>query len=214
MHYSTAFWVNQTLLKERLAKCAYSYDGGTDYKYNMGCGTSTAPPPGPGHCSTTGQAACEDKNCAYLNLDPATEWTTTATGESPCVSDGMLGSESCTDVGTCGYKGPSFYKETGLIPDQTFDMLVWRANVGGELYNEVIIDGELMIQELQYNAAGTIPAILYTSGGKSAATSMAQDMQSRWNMASPVPVILIDLDVVVTTGGNPFVFEDADEMTV
>lgn len=216
---NTGFVVNQTLIKARLAKCAYTVDGGTDFKYNMGCGTSTASAYG-GHCTTTGQEACDSEYCAYKDLDPATDYHRTVRGDSAVVKDGAMGGGSpCTDAATCAYKGPSFYKETGYIADDTFEMLKWRANnMRTANYNELIIDGELMIQELNFNPAGTIPAIVYTSTGgnsaRQAAVQMALAMQTTWGMSAPVPVIKIDLDVVVTDGGDPFVFEDAHEMTV
>lgn len=202
------FWVNQTLIKERLGKCAYTLDGGTDNKYNMGCGKH----------ATCGTYSCQDKTCAYAFRDPATDYTTYANGESDCVQGGMNPADGC-DAGNCGYKGPSFYKETGLIPDDTFKALKWRADLqtAKENWNEFVLDGELMLQELQRNPAGTILAIVYASNfpgdGKAAATAMAQAMANDWNMPVPVPVLKVDLAVDVTSGGSPFVFEEVEEMT-
>jgi len=211
----TGFVVNQTLIKKSLGKCAYTVDGGTDYRYNMGCGNSTAPGYG-GHCDTASgsEAACADQNCAYRDLDPATNYATTVTGDSAVVADAMQ--PTCSDAGRCAWKGPSYFKETGYVDDQIFNMVQWRAvnTPGSSYYNEVILDGELLLQELQYNAAAAITAIVYVDGGKDVATTMAAALQNEWNMLAPVPLIKIDLEVVVTAGGNPFIFEDTDEVTV
>jgi len=203
------FWVNQTLIKERLGKCAYILDGGTDNKYNMGCGKAAA-------CNTHD---CDDKTCAYASRDPATDYTTYANGESECVQGGMYPADECLTA-FCGYKGASFYKETGLIPDETFKVLKFRADDQDAdtkpKWNEFVLDGELMLQELQRNPAGTIPAIVYVStfpgDGKAAATAMAQKMADDWNMQAPVPVIKVDLSVDVVSGGSPFVFEEAEDI--
>lgn len=206
------FWVNQTLIKQKLGKCAYTFDGGTDNKYNMGCGQH-AP------CSSN---SCDDNTCAYAGLDPATDFTTYINGDSDVVSGAV--SPACVDPGTCAYKGPSFYKEAGYVADETFKAWKWRAEVGAgspQLMNELVLDGELMQRELQYNPAAVIPAILYASTfpggaaeGKAAAQDMAQQFATEWNMATPVPVIKIDLSVDVTAGGNPFVFETAAETVI
>lgn len=204
------YWVNQTLIKEKLGKCAYTFDGGTDNKYNMGCGMH-AP------CKSN---SCDDQSCAFAGLDPATDFTTYINGDSEAVT-GIV-SPTCTDPGTCAYRGPAFYKETGYVADETFQAWKWRADYSsGHLMNELVLDGEVMKRELQYDAAAVIPAIVYASSfpggaaeGKAAALDMAQKFATEWNMATPVPVIKIDLSVDVTSGGNPFVFDDTETVIV
>lgn len=204
------YWVNQTLIKQVLGKCAYTFDGGTDNKYNMGCGKRAA-------CNSN---SCDDKECAYASRDPATEYTTYVNGESDAVKDGVM-PDCGTDPGQCGYRGPSFYKETGLVEDEMFGAFKWRAdNSAGTMarWNELVIDGELMKQYLAYNPAGTILAIVYTStfpgDGRAAAMAMAQTFATEWSMAAPVPVIKIDLSVDVRSGGSPFMFENASEVVI
>jgi hypothetical protein len=202
------YWVNQTLIKQALGKCSYTVDGGTDAKYNMGCGQHAA-------CTTN---SCDDKTCAYASRDPATDYSTYINGDSDVVKG--ITSPVCTDPGLCAFKGPSFYKETGMVEDDTFGALKWRAENQGSIgnWNELVIDGELMKQYLHHNPAGTIPAIVYAStfpgDGKAAATTMAQEMATEWGMSAPVPVIKVDLTVDVRSGGDPFVFESASEVTV
>lgn len=199
------YWVNQTLIKQRIGKCAYTFDGGTDNKYNMGCGQHAA-------CTSF---SCDDDTCAYASRDPATNYTTYVNGESIAVKGGVM--PDCSNPGMCGYRGPAFYKETGYVPDETFGALKLRADiaVSSGLWNEFVIDGELMRQELQHNPGGTILAIVYASSfpgdGKAAAMEMAQTFAAEWNMDVPVPVIKVDLSVDVRSGGNPFVFENAAE---
>lgn len=209
------YWVNQTLIKEVLGKCSYVFDGGTDNKYNMGCGKKAA-------CSYTPQA-CEDKTCAYASRDPATNYATYVNGDSEVVK-GMAAPE-CTDAGTCAFKGPAFYKEDGMVADETFGAWKWRAEHGaGEehLWNELVLDGELMKQYLHHNPAGTILAIVYASSfhpggvaaGRTAALRMADTFKTEWGMAEAVPVIKVDLSVDVISGGDPFVFENASEVVI
>lgn len=206
------YWVNQTLIKQRLGKCAYTGDGGTDNKYNMGCGKRAA-------CTSNN---CTDRTCAYAARDPATDYSTYINGDSEVVAGAMMGAPGC-DPGTCGYKGPAFWKETGLVPDETFQAWKWRADHDPSAHwNEYILDGEMMKEALAYNPAGTIPAIVYASAfpggadaGKAAAKAMAQTFATEWNMDTPVPVIKVDLDVNARDGGSPFKFEDtASELFV
>lgn len=203
------YWVNQTLIRQSLGKCSFSYDGGTDNKYNMGCGKHAT-------CSSN---SCDDYTCAYAARDPDTDYTTYVNGESSYVKEGV--SPDCPITDLCGWKGPSFYKETGYVEDEMFEAFKARANNQGarEQWNELILDGELLKQHLHQNPAGTIPAIVYAStfpgDGRAAATNMAKELQDEWGMAEQVPVIKVDLTVDVTSGGNPFVFEgDVQEATV
>jgi len=204
------FWVNQTVIKQTLGKCAYIGDGGTDNKYNMGCGKTAA-------CTTNN---CTDDTCAFAGMDPATNYKTHITADSDVVAGGMMGGPGCNDPGLCGYKGPAFWKQTGFVQDETFSAWKWRAENpgGGWGWNEYVLDGEELKKALAYNPAGTIPAIVYAStfpgDGKAAAKAMAQAFATEWNMAEPVPVIKIDLTVNVVNGGSPFVFEDTTEELV
>jgi hypothetical protein len=207
-------YVNQTLIKQSLGKCAYIGDGGTDNKYNMGCGKK-AP------CSSN---SCEDNTCAFAGMDPDTNFQSPITADSDVVANSFMGSPTCNDPGTCSYRGPAFWKETGFIPDETFQAWKWRAEYDQSAHwNEYVLDGEELKKALAHNAAGTFPAILYASNYpdgvdaiKAKAQDMAQAFADEWNMAAPVPVIKIDLSVNVKTGGHPFVFEDtaSEELVV
>merc|ERR1712080_428806 len=97
--------------------------------------------------------------------------------------------------------------------DEMHQMLEWRAknqanNTG--LWNEMVLDGEKMIQRLEVDPARVIPAIVYVPSldaqAKTQAEEMAKAFQQQWHLPSPLPVIKVDTTVKVATG-DPFVFE-------
>lgn len=213
----SGMFFNQTAIETKLAKCSFQFDGATFNRLNQGCG-----------CGAGGRQDCTDPMCAYNNVDP--ESNEQATGSSPHVSrcsceDSRHFDATKTTDEQCYWKGPAFYMPDGTSEDGTRKMLAQRvANSDGEevlggamvrvkneFWNEVVIDGNVLLQELQRDAARTIPAMIYQKGSAAAranAEAMAETMALRYHLAAPVPVIAFDKDKDVRTGG-PFIFEDA-----
>merc|ERR1712187_945192 len=71
---ATGFFVNRTEVLNYFGKCAYAHDGGTDYRFNFGCG-----------CNDEGSPRCDSKAAAYYSLDPETNFQTNLTDKSPLV---------------------------------------------------------------------------------------------------------------------------------
>merc|ERR1712107_292252 len=109
--------------------------------------------------------------------------------------------------------------------DETWQMMSWRVQKQGyhpfnplpnhvqspvAYWNEVIIDGVVLLDMLKKDAAGTIPAIVYTKGedlAKKGAKRIAQVMQNAYSLPKPVPVIALDTKVDVKSGADVFVEE-------
>merc|ERR1711862_687543 len=68
----TGFYVNSSLIKTKLGKCLYAWDGATDNKVNNGCG-------GP----AKGAQNCTDKKSAYNDTCDGQP----CTGDSPMVKN-------------------------------------------------------------------------------------------------------------------------------
>lgn len=205
---------NQTAVETKLAKCSYQFDGATFNRLNQGCG-----------CGAGGSMDCDDPMSAFNNVDP--ESNKPATGSSPhvtrcsCESPLAFKATKTTDE-QCYWKGPAFYLPDGASDDGTRKMLAQRVansegeeqignivRVKNEFWNEVVIDGKVLLEELQRDAVRTIPAMVYQKGSAAAkeqAVVLAKEMASQYHLAAPVPVIAFDKEKDVSTGG-PFVFE-------
>lgn len=214
----SGIFFNQTAVETKLAKCSYQFDGATFNRLNGGCGCGAGP------------MDCDDPACAYNNQDP--ESGDTATGTSPHVSrcwceDPRHYDATKTNEEQCYWKGPAFYMADGVSQDQTRQMLAQRVansegvdDVGGgqtrvknEYWDEIVLDGNVLQDELTRDAVSTIPAMVYAKGdanGRARAQEMAQTMMEMYSLPSPVPLIAIDAEKDVSTGG-PFVFEDGQD---
>lgn len=153
---------NQTAIETKLGKCYYSYDGGTDLRYNFGCGCGSA--------STN----CSDPQCAYNMIDPKTgkKMTPNSTEISRCHCS------SPNDAQNCGYfKGPAFFPDAGA--NELNDMLQQRIRLqaGGIQkldWDEVIIDGRLLNDMLLNDPESAISAFVWIkTGGSTDASNKA-----------------------------------------
>lgn len=207
---------NQSLIQESLTKCSYMFDGATFGRLNGGCG-----------CGALGHT-CDDANCAYNNIDPDTGET--VTGDSAhvqrCYCDGgVLHPDKTTDE-QCFWKGPSFYRPDGVHGDETRQMLVQRlAHQDGteqrspteivqksEFWNEVVLDGNVLQEQLALDPARVVPAFVYlkgSTGGRHTAQNMASKFASDYGFANPPPLIAIDVTVDVSQQ-LPFSVEEED----
>jgi len=212
------WWVNRTAA----VKCSYAWDGATPTKYNRGCGCSS------------GTSDCGNPNNAWNDIDPATGKA--CTGDSDVVKSCACESNKSQhqrptvwEMGpSCFWKGPAYDYPRAETTDDTWQMISWRvqkqgytpfnpppANVQSPVayWNEVIVDAEVLLEMLKEDAAGTIPAIIYTKGDKtlrSRARRVAQIMQDAYKLPNPVPVIALDTKANVNSGGDVFVVEAAE----
>jgi len=209
------WWVNQTIA----VKCSYAWDGATPTKYNRGCGC------------TSGITDCNDPNNAWKNTDPTTRKN--YTGDSDKVKDcacetgkSQHPKPTAWEQGpNCFWKGPAYDTPRTETTDDTWQMMSWRVQKQGynpftplpnhvqspvAYWNEVIVDGVVLLDMLKKDPAGTIPAIVYTKGdalAKSKARHVAQVMQKAYFLSKPVPVIALDTKVDITKGGDVFIAE-------
>lgn len=210
----TGFYVNSTLIKTRLGKCLYAWDGASDNRVNNGCGCGQ------------GTASCNDKHSAYYNKVPP-EYTETSSGNSSNVAKCSCDSLSKDqwpkggDGAKCFWKGVAFDTASGVdTPDETHTMLDWRtANQQGSgnrgplqlVWNEFILDGHRMLEALRQDPAGTVVATVY-SGTPGMAQSIAKKFAQVYNLPSPLPVIRLDTHVDGRTGNaRPWVFSAQDQ---
>lgn len=207
---STGYFVNHTEVVNNLGKCAYSLDGGTDMRYNMGCG-----------CLYQGMVSCDDPAAPFWSLDPDTGYTTPLTEKSTLVNSCTFENSGKANPGF--YPGPALYRPTGFPkPNKMFEAFQWRLDNLKEqsLWNELVLDGEAMLERLSEDPASVVPAIVYfpdaSLDAKAKALKMASDFSKQWNLPSDIPVIRVDLAVKVTDGlGKPFSFETTlDEVQV
>merc|ERR1712083_949380 len=121
------------------------------------------------------------------------------------------------------YKGPAFYRPTGFPKENNmFKALPWRLeNLADQtLWNEMVLDGEAMLERLVEDPASVVPAVVYmpaaSPDAKTMALKMATEFSEQWNLPTRIPIIKVDLAVKVTDGvGKPFHFEpDVDEVNV
>lgn len=203
-HKQTAWYVNSTLVHTKLGKCSYPNDGGTMHKYNMGCGCE----------NPSGRDICGDNRSAFANRDADTNYTTKVQGNSTNVAGCACGDDP-SKLGNCFYKGAAYFPEDGPSHDDTREMLKYRlaqqSPGNAANWNEMILDGSVLLDLLERDAASVIPAILYNTDvnprARDLAQKVAQDMADHYKLKKPVPVIRVNTTANVTAGENPFVFE-------
>lgn len=219
----SGIFFNQTAIESKLAKCSYQFDGATFNRLNRGCG-----------CGSGGAQNCDDPLCAYFNQDPTDGGNATGTSSHvtrcSCEDPRHYPATKTTEE-QCYWKGPSFYMPDGVSEDATRMMLKQRVEnsegpddrdpsiAKNEYWNEIVVDGVVLQEELGKDAVSIIPAMTYaktsdaaaTASAKEKAVKMAEDMALRYNLATPVPCIAVDTEKDVSTGG-PFVFEAEVEL--
>jgi len=222
----TAWYVNSSLIRTKLGKCSFAWDGGTQGKVNMGCGA---------HQGRSGnQSFCDEPDSPYKNKCCAPDCKETTTGDSPNVKNSVCSNMDQSKWPTtwqhgpdCFWKGPAYYPPGGFVPDETHAMLKWRVDHQSEagpdpehdpmsFWNEMVLDGDQVLKQLEQDAAATIPAFVYNPKldpqAKVMAQKMANALQTKYKMSKPVPVIKVDTSVDVRSGNaKPFIFESADE---
>jgi hypothetical protein len=214
----SGFYVNSTLIRTKLGKCSYTWDGNTMSKVNNACGC----PQGP-----TGPAACDEKahpDASYFNRCNPPEYSETCTGDDPqvnkCWCENYHGGKPQDGTGhQCYFKGVAWDSVQGKdSEDETNKMLDWRVTPtregsGGQygpaitIWNEMVLDGRRMEEAMAVDPAGTIVAAVYAgkddwSKGmkRPAAQHMARQMQQRWHLSKPIPVIELLTTVDTQTG--------------
>merc|ERR1712224_509989 len=187
------------LIRTKLGKCSYAWDGGTQGKVNMGCGC---------HQGGSGkQSDCDQPSCPYNNKVPPSfteESTADSSNVKPCTCSNIAQSEWPTKWGLapkCAWKGVAFYPKGGDSQDETHEMLKWRiehqADAGPDapshdpmsFWNEMVLDGQELLKSLQEDAAATIPAIVYNpkigdpNAAKETALKLAKNMQDTYKLS-------------------------------
>jgi len=208
--HGVGWYVNSTLIKTKLGKCTYAWDGSSMGKVNFGCGCQQ------GH--TGKDEDCDAKESPYNNKVPP-DFTTTSGADSPnvkgcyCMTFPESNRPANGAGSACFWKGVALDTKAGDSEDETHTMLDWRINhtggpQGGDrgdpmlAWNEMVLDGERMLEALKMDPAGTIPSMVYfgKSGKKAIAQQMAADFQAKYNLAKPVPVIKVNTDLDLEVG--------------
>jgi len=214
---ATAWYINTTLVRTKLAKCSFTWDGGTDAKLNGGCGC---------HVDAS---SCSDPACAYFDKCDGQKCSNNSKQvyTCECANQPQSGWPKSWEQGpVCFWKGPAFYPPAGRSADETHTMLdqrvMFQSNPGQQplpdnyiQWNEMVLDGNLLLEEMERDPVATMPAIVYIPDvhGKpyavNAAKQMAQQLQKLHpKMTKPVPIIMVDTKVDARQpGSKPFVFE-------
>merc|ERR1711971_1349372 len=179
-----------------------------------------------------GSDKCADPASAYKDMAPP-DYTKPVDPQSDYVLDHWCGRATtlpADGVGaSCFWKGPAF-DENVPSPDETHVMLDQRvahqegSGAGGPAittYNEYILDGKLLFEELEKNAAGTILAVMYSksrdgddSKSKDNAQQQSKLQQAKYKLDKPLPVIFLDQSFDARDGkGSPWVFNKEDQPT-
>lgn len=212
---ATAWYVNTTLVRTKLAKCSFAWDGGTDVKNNGGCGGYR-----PGVCS--------DPNSAYHNMcdgQPCTDKSEEVV-KAECVNRPQSEWPTSWGMGpNCFWKGPAFYPPAGSFADETHTMMNQRVKFQSSKddfqWNEMVLDGDQLLKEMGTDAVATIPAIVYNPAvhglpyAQQTAKRVAQEMQTKYKMAAQPILIMIDTTVDARDpNSKPFVFQEFSEADV
>lgn len=226
---------NQSAVESQFTKCSYVYDGASFTKLNLGCGCA-ALGTGCGNvmsaysnfdcaysdnfdanaCTNACQASNSTLPC--MQADPTTEDVEPCYCKSDHLSQKFPNYDvDASNVPQCYYKGPAFYPGT-TTASETREMLTRRMTsqvtnhsydterYKPEYWNEVVLDANVVLEALQAKAAAVVVAIVYAPTFKQLAQALADNMKTQYNMSMPVPVILFDTTVNVTTT-PPYVYE-------
>jgi len=186
---------NQAAVEATLGKCYYMYDAATFTRVNRGCGC-------PAHHN-----GCDQPDSAFASL---------ATGMHPdadeCACDSQnprIPTPERTTDQMCFWRGPSFDTNGGHTDNQLRDMVMQRiANQEGatedvgeshlryrqEYWNEIVMDGALMQEEIRSDPRSVVTAFVYVTGhhgGRNKANRMSQQVVEDFG-GPPIPVIEID----------------------
>lgn len=215
VHLHDAFGValgvifDQEMVEQTLAKCYYTYDAGTDDRYNRGCGCSMAKE----------YANCSSPQSAYHNLDPKTGNKMSSASDEvvDCHCGGKLdpGEPKQKNTSQCYWKGPAFFPNDGK--DELAQMMNCRiddqtAKGAGtketEYWNEVVMDGLVVKQ----HSSKAVKAVVWMKGDiaetretDAEAYKVAQDMAKYFEglHGSAPPIVALDPGVDVKKCG-PF----------
>jgi hypothetical protein len=202
---------NFELVNNFFGKCAYAYDGGSNFRYNHGCGQGAG--------SAT-KESCDDPNGAFNNQCKSTGKTCTAAdpevegGSCDTLSGGHAVDETTK---SCFYKLPSYdldeadilthYTGKSDVTNQLRTMMQDRVKMdlnrdcGEECWNEVIIDERLLLTQLWWDPLSAVSAIVYATGVEDAerAPSQAHDIQAAfkkdWGVEPPILAMNIGCNV-------------------
>jgi hypothetical protein len=187
---------NQTTVENKLAKCSYAYDGGTDLRYNYGCG-----------CGTSDQN-CSSPQCAYASIDPKTGKPMTETS----IDISRCHCKNVDDHG-CYWKGPAFFPDGGANEfPQMMEQRVKAQQAGTQKldWDEVIIDGKVLTKLLEQDASSAISGFVWVKTGDQSTDSQsfgyAKELFKIFNEMyafRSAPIIALDMQQDVTQGG-PF----------
>lgn len=224
---NVGFVFNADLVDSYFGKCGYIYDGGSNNRYNYGCGNSAIA--AYVNCSGPNQSGPEGlKFSPESNICPSSGTNCTiADEEVNAVScDKMSDGHATEDTRGCFYKGAAYAIteddiQTPYSPGQTMwktesqvRTMVDDRNEVQKTYtcpsemcwNEIVIDERLMLTQLAWDPLSVVQAIVYHTGDDDAAAqaaTMQKAFQDDWG-ASP-PLIMVDVACKLGTDGcGPF----------
>jgi len=209
--------MNQTLVESSMGKCSYMFDGFTYHRYNNGCGCS------PQQLSSK-QLSCTNPQSAFGNECPSTNKICAIEDKevAQCSCEAM-GSDS-VNVSRGGGPGSCFWKGAGFdatqvqhTSDQTRQMVKERLKpqygMNLDLWNEIVIDEHLMLEQLQEDPEPVIPAFIYVKSNPTGlvfARTMRDDYVLQFSVKKHIPLIAVDLEKKHASG--PFSYEDVEQV--
>jgi hypothetical protein len=221
---------NHTAVFGWLGKCTFIWDGASNNRYNYGCGGVNL---GLGSCDNkcsayynvcpvNGQCNPDAGQCKPDDAAVLRDWVGHRT-EAGC--------PTTTEGNACYFKGPSFdgpvwdypngppernwWTNVNVNADETRRMLevrIERQKLEGPSHNdrtaqwnEIVLDGAMLAEELERDPAALVPAVFWHSGGRSKAEKFAADFCKRFNVEPCIPILHFDVGCDVRGANCPFV---------
>jgi hypothetical protein len=220
MHTSIGVAFNQTYVENEVGKCYYQFDGSSTYRYNHGCGCGA---------NNDVMTDCKSPQSPYNNIDPKTgkQMDSSSAEVADChCGDGRLAKPmpKTTLQSQCYWKGPAFDTSAGDGINELSNMMDQRmSNQHGydvvqaqnrsrlAYWNEVVIDGDLLTQQLAVDPSVAITAVIWMMTGNrlldkntfSYANKLAEYFRTAYGFTSAPAVVALDQRVDVRKRG-PF----------
>jgi hypothetical protein len=189
---------NQTLVEQYFGKCSFIYDGGSNDRYNHGCGSS----------ARGTYINCNSTYSPFEDICPSTNKTCTASDpEVNAVEADKHGGHVDWNNRDMFFKGPAYnvsdeemlthWDGTQMweTPDQLRTMVDDRfkvqqsADCGDMCWNEVILDERLILTQLWWDPATVVAGFVYfrgDGGARSQAAKLQTAFEKQWGAKPPL----------------------------
>lgn len=222
MDREVGYVFDQALTENFWGKCAYIWDGANFNSLNSGCGGGAT-----GNADCGNRDCCADHNSAFYNQCGNTE-KHDCTRDDIEVSSRLCKGESYGVVdppaqptgATCFYEMPALIYGDSSTTNHLRDSVKQRVALQGNTtwmtgqWNEVVIDGRLLIQKIQSDPAGAIRAFVCVPSDRhplacDMAKAMRDEFLTAYGVTGSIPVLRLDTTADFTKTGGPFSLPDS-----